>query len=170
MSVLNIHSEKRFLEYSPLHADAVNTVVAERPTEGSRGLQPTVPRCRESRREVTLESPATRGTGLKRRAATLTFNRSIRGLKPTATVTSSLREMGMVNAGQSRNDATGVLVERATGPLWRATRPPRLVRPGPTIWFERWGAEARRQVAAENGQVGRSTQTQSNWFSEEEAR
>jgi hypothetical protein len=33
----------------------------------------------------------------------------------------------------SRNDSIEVWVERATGPLWRATRPTRLVRLGPTI-------------------------------------
>jgi hypothetical protein len=66
--------------------------------------------------------------------------------------------------------ARRVRVERATGRLWRATRPPRLVRPGRNAWFGHRRADApprsalaergaRRQVAAENWPVARSTQT-----------
>jgi hypothetical protein len=48
--------------------------------------------------------------------------------------------------GLSRNDAVELRVERATGPFCRATSPTAV-------------RSTRRQVAAENGQVGRSTQT-----------
>jgi len=51
-----------------------------------------------------------------------------------------------------------VRVERATGPLRRATRPPLCVRHPSTNPFKHVRAEARRQVAAENGRVARSTQ------------
>jgi len=48
------------------------------------------------------------------------------------------------------------LVERATGPFCRATSP--TARPGPPMTRHKTGERnARRQVAAENGQVGRST-------------
>ena len=46
-----------------------------------------------------------------------------------------------------------VRVERATGPLRRATRPPLSVRQPSNIRFKHVRAEARRQVAAENGRV-----------------
>jgi hypothetical protein len=36
----------------------------------------------------------------------------------------------------SRNDSNWILVERATGPLWRATRPPRSVRRARGSWIE----------------------------------
>jgi len=51
-----------------------------------------------------------------------------------------------------------IRVERATGPLRRAPRPPLCVRLATTWWLERSPAEARRQVAAENGRVARSIQ------------
>ena len=49
-----------------------------------------------------------------------------------------------------------VRVERATGPLRRATRPPLCVRHATIICLKHPRAEARRQVAAENGRVARS--------------
>jgi len=52
-----------------------------------------------------------------------------------------------------------VLVERATGPLRRATRPTLCVRQPGFMWSKHFRAEARRQVAAENGRVARSTRT-----------
>ena len=54
---------------------------------------------------------------------------------------------------------TMVRVERATGPLRRATRPP-LVRRGGPGWPGSVRAETRRQVAAGNGLVARSTRNQ----------
>src|SRR5215218_5261000 len=50
-------------------------------------------------------------------------------------------------------------VERATGPFWRATRPTaeRVRRCGIA---ERFARKTRRQVAAEDGQVGRATREQ----------
>jgi len=50
-----------------------------------------------------------------------------------------------------------VWVERATGPLRRATRPPLCVRQPSINPFKHVRAEARRQVAAENRRVARST-------------
>jgi len=50
-------------------------------------------------------------------------------------------------------------VERATGPLRRATRPPLWMRQPAFMWYQHVRAEARRQVAAENGRVARSTRT-----------
>src|SRR5215218_3849281 len=54
-------------------------------------------------------------------------------------------------------------VERATGPFWRATRPTaeRVRRYGIT---ERFARKTRRQVAAEDGQVGRATRSKSTHF------
>jgi hypothetical protein len=45
---------------------------------------------------------------------------------------------GNLDVTLSRIDSLWVWVERATGPLWWATRPPRLVRPERTICFTRW--------------------------------
>lgn len=60
---------------------------------------------------------------------------------------------------QQGNDLKLAWVERATGPLRRATRPPLCMRQPSTNQFEHVRAEARRQVAAENGRVARSTLT-----------
>src|SRR5215203_7566111 len=54
-------------------------------------------------------------------------------------------------------------VERATGPFWRATRPTaeRVRRYGIA---ERFARKTRRQVAAEDGQVGRATRNKGTHF------
>ena len=54
-------------------------------------------------------------------------------------------------------------VERATGPFWRATRPTaeRVRRYGIA---ERFARKTRRQVAAEDGQVGRATRNKDTHF------
>jgi mono/diheme cytochrome c family protein len=66
--------------------------VAERPPEGSRGLQPTVVNGEELRRGATIERRARVGLLFNRRSATKAQTRLFRGLKPTATVIFSLRE------------------------------------------------------------------------------
>ena len=65
---------------------------AERPPDGSRGLQPTVFDKAGVRRGATLEGCKTLRLAFSRRSATRLFVASDRGLKPTATVTASLRE------------------------------------------------------------------------------
>ena len=74
------------------HLPFASAGVAERPHEGSRGLQPTVPPGRGPRRGATLEHRMKSGRSLSRRSATRFPSGSIRGLKSTATVTLSLRE------------------------------------------------------------------------------
>ena len=74
------------------HPPCFGVGIAERPPEGSRGLQPTVPPGRGPRRGATLEHHMTSACSLSRRSATRFPSGSIRGLKSTATVTLSLRE------------------------------------------------------------------------------
>ena len=80
-------------------------LVAERPPEGSRGLQPTVPSGRGPRRGATLEHHMKLGRSLSRRSATGFPSGSIRGLKSTATVTLSLRENPLEKRGQNQTCA-----------------------------------------------------------------
>src|SRR6266852_2618425 len=66
--------------------------VAERPHDGSRGLQPTVSGRSRLRRGATPESGMTSWRSFNRRSATTLSLMSDRGLKPTVTVTASLCE------------------------------------------------------------------------------
>ena len=71
--------------------------------------------------------------------------------------------IGLLKVGRlNGNDSDRKLVERATGPLRSATSPPRFGGGRELFGSRVCRAKTRRQVAAENGQVGRSTQTQSN--------
>ena len=71
--------------------------------------------------------------------------------------------IGLLKVGRlNGNDSDRKLVERATGPLRWATSPPRSGGGRELFGSRVCRAKTRRQVAAENGQVGRSTQTQSN--------
>jgi hypothetical protein len=65
--------------------------LAERGSDGSRGLQPTVTPRKSLCRGATLETH-TRATGFNRRSATSTWFDQCRGLKPTATFSESLRD------------------------------------------------------------------------------
>ena len=73
--------------------------VAERPHDGSRGLQPTASKSVGSRRGVTPET-LTSWLSFNRRSATMLLVTTDRGLKPTATVTASLREDRIPNHEQ----------------------------------------------------------------------
>ncbi len=68
--------------------------VAERPDDGSRGLQPTVGCHKDRRRGATGEQTRSCHAGFKHRSATHPGPFEHRGLKPTATVKASLREDG----------------------------------------------------------------------------
>jgi beta-lactamase regulating signal transducer with metallopeptidase domain len=78
----------------PTMAGEPTFVVAERPDDGSRGLQPTMSQKDELRRGATLESPMESGWHVNRRSATNNSSDHSRGLNPTATFKSSLREEG----------------------------------------------------------------------------
>ena len=66
--------------------------VTERPDDGSRGLQRTGFRGLAPRRGAMLERSMTSRRSFNRRSATTLLLTSIRGLKPTATIKTSLRE------------------------------------------------------------------------------
>ena len=79
--------------FAPRNSIACRTaMVAERPAEGSRGLQPTVSRRIGKRRGATHEMAAPRSCSFNRRSATELYADLVRGLKPTATFKASLRE------------------------------------------------------------------------------
>src|SRR4030095_16035934 len=66
--------------------------VAERLYEGSRGPKPTDGGVLGSRRGATLKKPIKWRRFVNRRSATTPVCRPVRGLKPTATFKTSLRE------------------------------------------------------------------------------
>lgn len=99
------------------------TLVAERPHEGSRGLQPTVPPGRGPRRGATLEHRMKSGRSLSRRSATRFPSGSIRGLKSTATVTLSLRENPPVGRAGFRPEGPSFNIQ-GQSPRFRSNKGP----------------------------------------------
>ncbi len=71
----------------------VGSVLAERGIDGSRGLQPTVGRHQRRRRGATAERTPRGHPAFRRRSATQDRDSEHRGLKPTATVVRSLRDL-----------------------------------------------------------------------------